>query len=264
MPAAGYELRPIRVEGLEPHEPAARRRARCGAGRAAVGAARARSCATLRPDAVLGGGGYVAGPGRARRGRCARPARADRGRQPPRPDQPAAGAVRAARLPRVPDRRAATARATASPGARSRRRRPTAPPRARASASRDERARACSSSAARSARARSTRRRSRRSRGAPFRVLHAAGERDYRGAARRAPRGRATTCARTSTRLRPRRWRRPTSCVARAGGSIFEIAAHGRPAILVPYPHADRPTTRPRTPAGWPTRAPRWSSPTRS
>jgi UDP-N-acetylglucosamine--N-acetylmuramyl-(pentapeptide) pyrophosphoryl-undecaprenol N-acetylglucosamine transferase len=27
-------------------------------------------------------------------------------------------------------------------------------------------------------------------------------------------------------------------CVARSGGSIFEIAAHGRPAILVPYPHA--------------------------
>ncbi|MGD0981729.1 MAG: glycosyltransferase, partial [Solirubrobacteraceae bacterium] len=26
--------------------------------------------------------------------------------------------------------------------------------------------------------------------------------------------------------------------VARAGGSIFEIATHGRPAILVPYPHA--------------------------
>ena len=26
--------------------------------------------------------------------------------------------------------------------------------------------------------------------------------------------------------------------VARAGGSIFEIAAHGRPAVLVPYPYA--------------------------
>jgi len=26
--------------------------------------------------------------------------------------------------------------------------------------------------------------------------------------------------------------------VARSGGSVFEIAAHGRPAILIPYPHA--------------------------
>jgi UDP-N-acetylglucosamine--N-acetylmuramyl-(pentapeptide) pyrophosphoryl-undecaprenol N-acetylglucosamine transferase len=26
--------------------------------------------------------------------------------------------------------------------------------------------------------------------------------------------------------------------IARSGGSVFEIAAHGRPAILVPYPHA--------------------------
>ncbi len=27
-------------------------------------------------------------------------------------------------------------------------------------------------------------------------------------------------------------------CVARSGGSVFEIAAHGKPSILVPYPHA--------------------------
>jgi len=26
--------------------------------------------------------------------------------------------------------------------------------------------------------------------------------------------------------------------VARAGGSLFEVAAHGRPAVLIPYPHA--------------------------
>ena len=37
--------------------------------------------------------------------------------------------------------------------------------------------------------------------------------------------------------------------VARAGGSIFEIAAHGRPAILVPYPHAT--ADHQRTNAAW-------------
>jgi UDP-N-acetylglucosamine--N-acetylmuramyl-(pentapeptide) pyrophosphoryl-undecaprenol N-acetylglucosamine transferase len=36
--------------------------------------------------------------------------------------------------------------------------------------------------------------------------------------------------------------------VARSGGSVFEIAAHGRPALLVPYPHAsaDHQTTNAR------------------
>ena len=53
-------------------------------------------------------------------------------------------------------------------------------------------------------------------------------------------------------------------CVARAGGSIFEIAAHGQPAILVPYPARDAPTTRRPTRAGWPTPARRSSCPTPS
>jgi UDP-N-acetylglucosamine--N-acetylmuramyl-(pentapeptide) pyrophosphoryl-undecaprenol N-acetylglucosamine transferase len=26
--------------------------------------------------------------------------------------------------------------------------------------------------------------------------------------------------------------------IARSGGSVFEVAAHGRPMILIPYPHA--------------------------
>ena len=26
--------------------------------------------------------------------------------------------------------------------------------------------------------------------------------------------------------------------IARAGGSVFEVAAHGRPMVLIPYPHA--------------------------
>jgi UDP-N-acetylglucosamine--N-acetylmuramyl-(pentapeptide) pyrophosphoryl-undecaprenol N-acetylglucosamine transferase len=72
--------------------------------------------------------------------------------------------------------------------------------------------------------------------GAPFRVLHAAGARDYPQLRDRVPGpgydlreyidGFGDALAACDL------------CVARAGGSIFEIAAQGRPAILVPYPHA--------------------------
>jgi len=70
--------------------------------------------------------------------------------------------------------------------------------------------------------------------GARFRVLHAAGERDLpdlhspgshydlRGYISRF--GEAILAS--------------DLVVARAGGSIFEIAAHGKPAVLVPYPYA--------------------------
>jgi UDP-N-acetylglucosamine--N-acetylmuramyl-(pentapeptide) pyrophosphoryl-undecaprenol N-acetylglucosamine transferase len=70
--------------------------------------------------------------------------------------------------------------------------------------------------------------------GARFRVLHAAGERGF--AELHAPGqhydlrpyiadfGEALLAA--------------DLVVARAGGSIFEIAAHGRPAVLIPYPYA--------------------------
>jgi UDP-N-acetylglucosamine--N-acetylmuramyl-(pentapeptide) pyrophosphoryl-undecaprenol N-acetylglucosamine transferase len=75
--------------------------------------------------------------------------------------------------------------------------------------------------------------------GAPFRVLHACGARDY--AALRERLG-----ADPPANYDLREFITPFGeallasdlCVARAGGSIFEIAAHGRPAILVPYPHA--------------------------
>jgi UDP-N-acetylglucosamine--N-acetylmuramyl-(pentapeptide) pyrophosphoryl-undecaprenol N-acetylglucosamine transferase len=70
--------------------------------------------------------------------------------------------------------------------------------------------------------------------GAGFRVLHAAGERDlpdltapgahYDLRGYIADFGEALLAS--------------DLVVARAGGSVFEIAAYGRPAILIPYPHA--------------------------
>jgi UDP-N-acetylglucosamine--N-acetylmuramyl-(pentapeptide) pyrophosphoryl-undecaprenol N-acetylglucosamine transferase len=60
VPAAGYELRTISVEGLSRSNPLHAARALL---RAALAFPRARAILReLRPDAVLGGGGYVAGP----------------------------------------------------------------------------------------------------------------------------------------------------------------------------------------------------------
>jgi UDP-N-acetylglucosamine--N-acetylmuramyl-(pentapeptide) pyrophosphoryl-undecaprenol N-acetylglucosamine transferase len=70
--------------------------------------------------------------------------------------------------------------------------------------------------------------------GARFRVLHAAGERDLPQLRAPGPhydlRGYISEFgdALLASDL----------VVARAGGSVFEVAAHGRPAVLVPYPHA--------------------------
>ena len=74
-------------------------------------------------------------------------------------------------------------------------------------------------------------------RDAPYRVLHAAGRRDHDDLVPRVP---------PSGRYDLRPYidgfgEALLACdlvVARAGGSIFEVAAAGRPAILVPYPHA--------------------------
>ena len=254
VPAAGYELRPIARRGPEPDEPA-EGGARGGARPSrAVGDGARGSCASVRPDAVMGGGGYVAGPVGAGRGRAADPARADRGRQPPRPRQPAARA----------GSRGASASPSRSPAATGDalpRDRPAGAaagdrPRGRAGALRPRRRRAaaCSSSAGRSARGRSTRRRSTAFAGAPFRVLHAAGTRDFEALRARVPRRRALRPARpTSTRFgeallaaRPLR---------RAGGRVDLRGRRARAAgDPRPVSARDRPTTRRRTRAGWRTR----------
>lgn len=60
VPEAGYELRPIAVEGLSRTNPLKAARAVVRAAGAVVAARRI--LRELRPDAVLGAGGYVAGP----------------------------------------------------------------------------------------------------------------------------------------------------------------------------------------------------------
>ena len=73
---------------------------------------------------------------------------------------------------------------------------------------------------------------------APFRVLHVCGRRDHAELADRA----LPSTYELREQLEPSRFSQALAAadlaVARAGGSVFELAAHGLPAILVPYPHA--------------------------
>jgi UDP-N-acetylglucosamine--N-acetylmuramyl-(pentapeptide) pyrophosphoryl-undecaprenol N-acetylglucosamine transferase len=235
VPQAGYELRTIAVEGLSRSNPLKAARAAAKAV-AAVGAA-GRILREVRPDAVMGGGGYVAGPVGlaavlrrtplvlteadshlglanrmlapfARRVCLAFPIRGREGEQylvTGRPVPPPATDAAAARARfGVGDGERCVLVFGGSLGARS------------------------INEAAIEAFA-----------DAPFRVLHASGERDHPALAARlgpappphydlrpyiTPFGDALAAA--------------DLAVARAGGSIFEVASHGVPAILVPYPHA--------------------------
>jgi UDP-N-acetylglucosamine--N-acetylmuramyl-(pentapeptide) pyrophosphoryl-undecaprenol N-acetylglucosamine transferase len=74
--------------------------------------------------------------------------------------------------------------------------------------------------------------------GAPFRVLHVCGQRDYVDLSR--TRLRAGYDLREYLDLADfaKALAAADLVVARSGGSVFEIAAHGLPAILIPYPHA--------------------------
>jgi UDP-N-acetylglucosamine--N-acetylmuramyl-(pentapeptide) pyrophosphoryl-undecaprenol N-acetylglucosamine transferase len=232
VPAAGYELRTIRVEGLSRTNPLRAARAGLRAG-AAVRSAQ-RILRELRPDVVMGGGGYVAGPvglaalshriplvlteadshlgvtnrllaGRARRVCLAFPIAGRSGpryRVTGRPIPPPAADPQAARKRfGLAPKELCVLVFGGSLGART-----------------------INEAAIEAFDA------------APFRVLHAAGERDFAALEARVP--------------GPHYDLRPyiedfadalaacDLCVARAGGSIFEVAAAGKPAILVPYPHA--------------------------
>jgi UDP-N-acetylglucosamine--N-acetylmuramyl-(pentapeptide) pyrophosphoryl-undecaprenol N-acetylglucosamine transferase len=234
VPAAGYPLRTIAVVGLDRRNPLRAARALALAARAFL---RARALLReLEPDAVLGGGGYVSGPvglaaltrrvpvvlteadshlGLANRalapfarrvclafplaGREGRRYRVT-GRPIPPPQEDRAGAR--ARLGIEPGETCVLVFG-GSLGARS------------------------INLAAVEAFA-----------GAAFHVLHVCGRRDHpQLAARLLPAGydlrEYLDLANFADALAA-----ADLVVARAGGSLFEVVAHGRPAILVPYPHA--------------------------
>ena len=233
VPAAGYELHPIRVEGFSRSNPlkAARAVARAGG---ALAAAR-RILKAERPDVVLGGGGYVAGP--------------------------AGAAALAMRIPVVlteadshlgltnrllAPRAARVCLAFPIDGRTGERYlvtgRPVPPPATDREAARArfglEHWQTCVLVFGGSLGARSINDAAVAGlRDGAFSVLHAAGTRDYESL-------RARLGDAGSYDLRPyidsfgEALAACDLCVARAGGSIFEVAAAGKPAILVPYPFA--------------------------
>jgi UDP-N-acetylglucosamine--N-acetylmuramyl-(pentapeptide) pyrophosphoryl-undecaprenol N-acetylglucosamine transferase len=232
VPEAGYELRPIAVEGLSRTNPLKAARAALKAA-GAVGAAR-RILRDVRPDAVMGGGGYVAGPvGLAAVARRVPLVLTEADSHMGLSNRLLARFARRVCLAfpiagRTGDRYAVTGRPVPPPAT------DAAAARARFGVGDGER---CVLVFGGSLGARSINEAAVEAfADAPYRVLHAAGARDYAALRERVPRdgydlreyigdfGEAILAS--------------DLCVARAGGSIFEVAAHGRPAVLVPYPHA--------------------------
>ncbi len=241
VPDAGFPLHTISVEGLSRTNPL---RALRALARAAVAVPRARRMLKrLAPDAVMGGGGYVAGP-----------------------------VVTAALTLRIPvvlteadshlgltnrllapfARRVCLAfplSAEDSPDRTGRRERfrvtgrPIPPPSQDSRAARERLGigpeETCVVVFGGSLGARSINRAAAEAfTGSAFRVLHVAGRREYSElAARKLPPGYDLRGYLAEADFADA-LAAADLAVARAGGSVFEIAAHGVPAILVPYPHA--------------------------
>jgi UDP-N-acetylglucosamine--N-acetylmuramyl-(pentapeptide) pyrophosphoryl-undecaprenol N-acetylglucosamine transferase len=235
VPAAGYELRAIDVEGLSRTNPLKAARAVARAACAVVGARRI--LRDVRADAVLGAGGYVAGPVgvaavMSRVPMVLAEADSDLGLTN-RLLAPTARRVCLA-FPiarRSSERYLVTGRAVPPPAT------DRAAARARFGLGEGD---TCVLVFGGSLGARSINEAAVDAlAGAPFRVLHACGTRDYAALRDRlGPQPPAQYDLREFITPFGEALLAADLCVARAGGSIFEIAAHGRPAILVPYPHA--------------------------
>jgi len=235
VPAAGYDLRTIAVEGLSRKNPLKAARAG-GKAAAAVPTAR-RILRDVRPDAVMGGGGYVAGPvGLAAVARRIPLVLTEADSHLGLANRMLARFARRVCLAfpiagRTGERYLVTGRPVPPPAT------DVAAARARFGLGDGER---CVLVFGGSLGARSINEASVTAFAAPppdYRVLHACGTRDFEALQARVPAGGRYD-------LRPyidgfgEAILATDLCVARAGGSIFEVAAHGRPAILVPYPHA--------------------------
>jgi UDP-N-acetylglucosamine--N-acetylmuramyl-(pentapeptide) pyrophosphoryl-undecaprenol N-acetylglucosamine transferase len=235
VPEAGYDLRTIAVEGLSRTNPLKAARA-VGKAAAGVGTAR-RILRDVRPDAVMGGGGYVAGPvGLAAVARRIPLVLTEADSHLGLSNRLLARFARRVCLAfpiagRTGERYLVTGRPVPPPAT------DVAAARARFGLGDGER---CVLVFGGSLGARSINEASLAAFAAPppdYRVLHASGTRDFEALQARVPAGGRYD-------LRPyidgfgEALLAADLCVARAGGSIFEVAAHGRPAILVPYPHA--------------------------
>ncbi len=246
VPAAGFELHAITVEGLSRSNPL---RALRALALAALATRRARALLRmLKPDAVMGGGGYVAGPvGVAALSLRIPLVLTEADSHLGLTNRVLAPFARRVCLAfAVPGRAGSRYRVTGRPVTASTHDRPAA--RARYGVEPDAicvlvfggslGARSINLAAVEAFATGPRPGRRRSPTGAPFHVLHVSGRRDHAELAARElpvdydlreylPLGDFADALAAADLV-----------IARAGGSVFEIAAHGLPAVLVPYPHA--------------------------